>query len=261
MKSSILKTALCAVVSSITLGLFSFAAQGVEVRYPTAAIDRPGIMPVGIISIVLGAQLKHLKTLGFGVNTEFGLANKLQGSLGWDGFSFDIKAKEKEVQVVKAVNLGLKYNYFSAPHISLSASIKAPFHVWDGEILRDLIFGLPTTFYNNIMAVGILSDFFRLTMRPQLAAQLDFNWWYGLQVYGDLWAELSSSFGRVRMVKGKKVEAVSVWKELPLTLNFIYAFNHHFDMGLNVGFTNAIKAKDTFNIGLNFTTRAGRLFG
>lgn len=240
-----------------------------EVRYPTEVIARPSVMPTGIFGTYLDASVDKLRTLNFGIRTEFGLVKKLEGRFSWDGFDVDTKATKDKLSINRTVNLGLKYNYLSIPHVSFSGTLNVPLHIFSGEILKKFTLGLPVVFYNDVMAGGIFGDLFTLTMRDQIAARFDFKWWYGLQIYGNLWADISSSFGHVQLQSKKnigKLESKGFWQELPLTLTVIYAFNNYFDLGANAGFKNVIntkdvKAKDTFNFGLTFTARAGRIFG
>ncbi len=138
-----------------------------------------------------------------------------------------------------------------------------PLHIFDGEILKEFTLGTPVVFYNNKMAGGILHDIFTLTMRPNITTTFDFKWWYGVQVYGNLWADISGSFGKVTLGSDKNigtVQAKAFWQELPVNLNLTYAFNHYFDLSANAGFGDALTPRDTFNFGLTFTARAGRLF-
>jgi len=257
MKSSFLFVAISGLILSLS-------GNSEEARYPLKVIDRPSVMPTKIIGISLNTSYKHEdKSVNADINTDFGLANHLQGSFSWDGFA--INTRDAQFDVKRTVNLGLKYNYLSCvPHVSLSATLRVPFHIWSGEILRDMTIGLPTVFYNDLMAGGLLGDLFTLTMRDKVAMKFDFKWWYGIQVYGNLWAAIDSSFGSVELKnlnnKGDLVTK-AFWQELPLNLELVYAFNHYFDLGVNFGFSDALKAKDTFKAGLTFTARAGKLFG
>lgn len=166
--------------------------------------------------------------------------------------------------------MGLKYNYLSVPHISASATLSAPLHIADSnsEILRSVSIGVPIVFYNSLMAGGILNNLLTINMRPDVAAKLDFEWWYGIQAYDKLWLDLTSSFGTVVLKNQKNIggfESKPFWEKFPITLGATYAVNHYFDLGANVGFEDIFedirKAKNTFKFGLTFTTRAGRLFG
>lgn len=267
MKRSILLSA----AISLTLSSIGYSDElkvehtpDLEARYPTEVIARPSVMPTGIVGINLDTGVENLQTVNFGLRSEFGLVKHLEGRLGWDGLGIDTKAEDKKLNVKRTVNLGLKYNYLSVPHVSFSAALNVPLHVFDGEILRDITIGVPVVFYNNIMAGGILGDLFTLTMRKKVATKFDFKWWYGVQVYGNFWAQINSSFGHIKLNNQNNVanfEAKAFWQELPLSLDLIYAFNNYFDLGANAGFGNALDAKNTFNFGLTFTARAGRLFG
>lgn len=233
------------------------AKRAVE-RFPTQVINRPGIMPVGIVEAKVNSKLSNLKTVGLSVDSQFGIAKDFSGQLGYEGLEFN------EWQVKNTVNLGLAYNYFGVNHISGSFTFKVPFHVTDDHIVKDLTIGVPLTFYNNVMAGSILGDVFTLNMRPQKEMAFNFNWWYGYQVYGDIWASVSSSLGEIAMknTKGQATwEAQGFWKKLPLTLDVVYALNHYFDIGGVVGFNDVLKPKDTFVAGLNFAMRGGKLFG
>lgn len=261
MKRSILFRNTLILAISLIFGSVGFS---LEARYPTKVIDRPSVLPENIFSMGLDAGLENLQTLNFSVNTKLGLGKNLEAQLSWNGLAIDTKAKEDKLHIKRIVNLGLKYNFLGVPHVSQSITLNVPLHIYSGEILREFSVGTPIVFYNQHMAGGLLGDLFTLTMRKHIAARFDFKWWYGAQIYGNLWADLSGSFGHVTLNSDKNladVEAKAFWQELPLSLGVIYAFNNYFDLGANAGFSNVLKAKDTFNFGLTFTARAGRLFG
>ncbi|MCA9508864.1 MAG: hypothetical protein KC505_10630 [Myxococcales bacterium] len=245
--------------------LFNFQVQAspnMALRYPLRAIERPSVTPVGIISIEPRAN--GLKKYDVDLNTRFGIAEKIEGQFGYDGVTFNDPNSEKSANFKKTVTAGIRYNYLSINQISASLDFKLPIHIFDGEIIKDVTIGLPTVFYNDLMAGGILGDVFWLQMRDNIEMSFDLAWWYGIQVYGNLWADISSSLGKFQMKNPNKQatwENLPFWKELPLTLTLLYCFNPFVDMTLSAGFDNALKAKDTFNVGLGFNFRAGKLFG
>lgn len=258
---------LFALISSLNLSINAeenAAHDSANLRYSLRGIDRPSIMPTGIVSIETAANVKGLKTTVWDVNTKFGIINKLEGQFGYDGVTFNDPNAKNAAEFSRSLSVGVKYNYFSINHISASASSKLPIYVLDGEIVRDVNFGLPVVFYNSLMAGSIFGDIFKLTMRPNVEMTFDFSWWYGLQVYGNLWADISSSFGKIEM-KNPNNQAdwknTPFWKELPLTLTLLYGINPYLDVTGNFGFENTLNAKETmkFGVGLNF--RAGKLFG
>jgi hypothetical protein len=230
-----------------------------DARYPLEAINRPSVMPVGIFGIDAHSKLKNYKTVSIDAGINFGIVNKLQGSFSYDGLEInDFKAH-------RTVNLGTKYNYWGMPHISASLAANLPIHIADdGEIIREFTVGLPTVFYNKHVAGGILGDLFTLTMRPNIEMEFKFPLWFGGQIYGNLWGELSSSFGNIKMKNEKNQaswEAKAFWQEMPAKMTFLYAINHYFDLGVNAGFDNVMKAKDSFGVGMSFTVRGGKIFG
>lgn len=236
-------------------------------RFSDKVILRPGIMPVGIINFETGYTVKDIKSGSFSndfnVTGQFGIVKGLHGDVSYSG-SFPSKSSAAN-PAENVVKLGTKYNYFGIDHVSFSASAKLPMHVMsNGEIVKDLIVGLPVVFYDNLMAGSILGDVFTLTMRPNLAANFNFDFWYGIQAYGNLWAMLESSFGNVQMTNDAnqaKWEAVPFWKKLPATLSLTYVFNHYFDVGANFGFSDVLKASETIKFGVNLAVRAGSIFG
>ncbi len=235
-----------------------------EARYPLEAISRPSVMPTGIIAIDTGAKLSGLKTTSWDIGTKFGIVNKLEGQVGYDGVTFNDPEAKSTTAFTRTMNLGLKYNYGSIKHVSASVSAKTPLHIFDGEIVRSVTFGLPTVFYNDVMAGAILGDLFSLTMRPNIEVGFDFGWWYGYQIYGNLWADISSSFGSIEMKNPDNQaswKSSPFWKKLPATLTLLYAINHYFDVNANFGFDNVMKAKETMKFGVGLTIRAGSIFG
>lgn len=268
-KSVFLKATLIATFS-ISYFAHSSLAETVEAtndsaRYPTEVIARPGIMPTQTAAVNLNAGFKMpsstmKKAHGtFDLNTQFGIVNNLQGEFSYGGFAYN----SDNFEASDALTFGLKYNLFSKNHISPSIAFSMPFHV-HGDIVRDFTVGTPVVFYNSVMAGGILGNLLNLQVRPKIEAKFDFGFWYGYQVYGNLWAQVNSSFGSINMEnKSNQAEWTShpFWKKLPVSLEAIYAFNNYFDLGANIGFDDAFKAKDTFKFGLTFTARAGRIFG
>lgn len=234
-------------------------------RYPTQIINRPGITPTGIITANIGSQMVDIKSkaVTLDIGTEFGIVKDLEGKFSYDGFQFN------EWKAKNTFNLGAQYKFFGMSNMSNSVAVKLPIHVGrdaDGtdHIVRSITLGLPTTFFNNVMAGGILGDVFTLTMRPNVAVAFDFSAWYGVQVYGDLWAQVKSSFGKIEMENPNnqaKWTAKGFWKELPAKLELTYALNHYFDITGNAGFKNVFEPKDTFTFGLNLGVHGGRIFG
>lgn len=263
-----------AIVIAAVSGISSFAhadegvaaaaqLKGVE-RYPSQYIARPGIMPteiVGVTSNFTVSQADKGQKFGLNLGMETGIVKHLEAQLSYDGVEFN----NSKAKALRTFNVGAAYNFFRIPHMSSTFTASLPLHVADGEILQQVNFGPSATFYNDVMAGSILGgSFVTLKMRPKVEMALNFKWWYGYQVYGDFWAQVSSSFGRVEM-KNKdnqaKWETAGFWKELPAKLTMIYAFNNYFDLGANAGFDNVFKAKDTFTFGLNLGVRAGKVFG
>jgi len=264
MKSKISFSALLLAATSLVAAQAFASDEGVETsantsneRYPTQVIQRPGIVPTGIIGVRLNSQMTNLKTIGLSLSSEFGIAKDLEGQFSYAGVQFnDWEAKN-------TFNVGAQYKLFGMPHISNSLTASLPIHV-GGEVIRSVTFGLPTTFYNDVMAGGIFGDLFTLTMRPNIEVAFDFKWWYGYQIYGDFWANVKSSFGNFGMdnkTNQAKWQGQGFWKKLPAHLEMTYAFNHYFDLGGNVGFEDVFKAKESFVFGLNLAMRGGKLFG
>ena len=115
MKRSILFKAAIAAIS-LTLSLIGYSEElqvvaieptktNYEALYPTENIKRPSVMPVGIVAINLDANVEKLQLLNFGLRTEFGLVNKLEGRFSWDGFENNSKSQDK-LDIKRTVNLG-----------------------------------------------------------------------------------------------------------------------------------------------------------
>lgn len=121
-------------------------------------------MPTGTYNIDTTAKLTGLKTVGVDVASQFGIINKLEGHLSYDGFKINGQrnGQNKAFLLERVVKLGAKYNYHSIKHVSFSATGALPVHIFDGEIIQDVTLGLPVTFYNNMVAAGILGDLFDL---------------------------------------------------------------------------------------------------
>lgn len=279
------KAILIAAVSCLSLNSFanenqegvtaSVTNEGAE-RYPVKIIDRPGIMPTGIFQVTLDSKFsKDPETkrnkVGLDISTEFGIAKNLQGSVSWDGVEFN-KVEGKTISFQETVNLKAVYQYFSMPHFSTKVALGLPVYVTKG--IEDFTIGLPTTFYNDLMVGQLFKDIFNLKMRPNVEMAFNFKWTYGLQVFGDLWAQVDSSFGNIKMTNEDKKQAkwtgTAFWKELPAELTLIYALNHYFDVGAHVGGKfnfgktsdpKDMKFKDTLNFGVNLAVRGGKIFG
>jgi hypothetical protein len=217
-------------------------------RFPIRIIDR-GIVPTGIFNIDTNASMEGLKTIGLNIASQFGIVKKLEGQFGYDG------AK---------VSLGAKYNYLSIPHLSASIQAGLPVHFLDDKILREVSLGLPLVFYNDIMAGSILGgELFTFKMRPEVETVFALPFWYGVQVYGNFWTAIDSSFGEIKMSKANKNtwETAFFWQKLPANLAVVYAFNPYVDLGANFGFKDTFEAKESIKFGLTLSARGGRLFG
>lgn len=242
-------------------------AQGVEgqipaieihkARFALREIDRPGIMPTGIINMETSASMTGLKTIDWNVGAQFGIAKKLHGEINYDGLQFN------QFEAKRIVNAALRYNYFASSFFGADAHVKLPIHIRDGEIIREITFSLPVAFFNNTMAAGFLKDLFTLTMRKNVAMSLKFPFWYGIQL-GDVWASIDSSLGELNMKNDNnqaKWENKGFWQQLPINLSAKYPINHRVDIGANFGFNDTFKPKDSINFGLSFAVRGGQLFG
>jgi hypothetical protein len=262
---------LLAAISSFNLSLSAEDAEIVGTdhdplnpRFSAQAISRPSVMPTGIIALDTGAKVTGLKTVKWDIKTRFGIVEKLEGQFGYDGVTFNDPKATSKADFSPTINIGTKYNYLSINHISGSVSAKVPLHILDGEILRKVTFGLHTVFYNEVMAGGILDDVFSLTMRPNVEMAFNFDWWYGYQIYGNLWADINSSFGEIKMNNPDNQatwEKSAFWQKLPATLTLIYGFSPYFDVNANFGFDDTLEAKKTMKFGLGISVRGGRLFG
>jgi len=237
-------------------------------RFPIKVIDRPSAMPTGIVQFDVTARAMGVKSLNLQASSKFGIADKWQGEVSYDGLDFKFGKDEPEkFHAHRIVNLGTKYNYLGIPHVSFSAAAKLPIHIWDKEIVQDVTFGLPTVFYNEYVAGGVLSDVLTLTLHKP-GVKFDFPFWFGGQITNNFWVEINSSFGSVSMENKNDTnvwESTGFWKKLPVRLEAIYAFNHYFDLGAHFGFQDVLagekKVVDGMYFGLTFTARAGRLFG
>lgn len=227
-------------------------------RYPTEALFRPSVMPTGIFSVDVNAKLRELKTVGISIGTQFGIIQNLHGEFSYDGVEFN------EFVAHKKLNFGVKYNYLNISHVAFSAAAKLPVYIAHKDgFIQDFTLGLPTVFYNNYVAGGILGDVFTLRMRPTVEAEFKFPVWFGAQIYGNLWADVSTSIGEIKLDNPKNQaewNSTFFWKKLPATLSLLYAFNPYVDMGANFGFDDALKADKVF-FGLSLSVRGGKLFG
>lgn len=245
------------VLSSLSFNLWSQTEPTVqEPRVPLRAIERSSVLPTGIFDVDMDARLKSLKTVGIEVGTHFGVVEKWQGAISYDGVQFN------DFAMGKTVTLGAKYNYLVVAPVSLTAEAKLPLHVGDGEIVREVIFGVPTVFFSDYVAGGILGDLFTLSMRPTVAAKFKFPVWFGAQIYGNLWADVNTTLATLDLQNSNnqaKWENTFFWKKLPVDLTLLYAFNEYVDGKAFFGFENALKA-DGISFGLGVTIRGGRLF-
>lgn len=232
-------------------------------RYSDKVIDRPSVMPVGIINFDTNVKSEKFDAYNLNVASQFGIVSRVQGELNYD-LDYRKAQGKPGLTAEHVISLGTKYNYLSIPHVSFSASASVPFHVRNGEIVKDMTIGLPVVFYNDVMAGCLLSNLLNLQMRPNVETTFNFPFWYGVQVYGNLWAMAESSFGKIAMKNPNnqaKWETLGFWKELPASLSLTYVINHYVDVGGNFGFGDTFKAKDTMMFGLSFSLRGGKLFG
>lgn len=242
---------------SCALLFFSMTVKAEESRYPLRVIDRPGIVPQKIVNVDIDTKLKNLKTVDLGIGSSFGIVKKLQGNFSYEGFQFNPFVAKT------TLHFGVKYNYLSLPGFSAYLVGDLPVNLNPSQMtVKDLTIGLPVVFYTDILAFGALSDLFHLIMRPNFAADINLKAWFGIQVYGNLWADLSTKFGKISIINENKQASVQntwFWQSLPLELALIYGLTPHFDIGASVGYDNIIAAKD-LTIGLKLTVRGGKLF-
>ena len=248
----------------LTITSFNLLA---EIEHKTLRVsrkmnERPAIMPVGIINIDTKAQWSRPNIFGIEAGSQFGIVKSIEGHFSYDGIKLNFD-DQKKLHLGSAFRLGGKYNYINVPHTSFAATVNLPIYVVSENIIQDITFGLPITFYNDIMALGFLDSLLTIKMRPKSDTNitLKFPLWYGIQAYGDLWLSLSSSVGNITMSsKPNSLKAIGFWEELPITLSGTYGLTDRFDLGANLGFSNIFKAKESLEIGITLSTRLGKLF-
>lgn len=254
-------SAMCLIANNV------LAAEGEGThRFPMRIIDRPAVMPTGTYNVDITGNLTGLKTIGVDAASQFGVVNKVEGHLSLDGFKINgqYKGKDTPFFLERVVKIGAKYNYHSMRHVSFAASTSLPIHVMDGEIIQDVTFGLPITFFNHMAAGQILGDVFNLRMRPNIEMGFNFPYWFGVQAYGNLWVQMKSSLAELKLDNKNnqaKWDSKGFWQKLPLTISATYAITNHFDLGGHFGFEDAFKAKETFLLGVTFSAHGGKIFG
>lgn len=251
-------------VSLITIDLVAEPVEKTRAaRIPTRMIDRPPVMPTKTIQFDLTGTVTGLEKGNLKLDSQFGIVKNLQGEFGFKGINFN------PTQFVAESYLGARYSYLSLAHVGFSASVNLPIYFKD-HIIRDVTLGLPITFFNNVMAGQVLGDLLKITMRPNVELELQLPWWYGVQIYGNLWGKIASRFMRFK-VHNPDNAAQRVfkpfWEELPLDLNLVYAINHYVDIAGTFGFNDLIKFAKTdgsnkdMYFGLTLSLRGGKLFG
>ncbi len=251
----------------ISAGLFAQAENTPSVeaqleptlRYSTKVIDR-GTLPVGIVSVT--PKVKLSKHAEFSIGSEFGITKGWAGRFGYDGF--ELTHYKMGFKAKRTINIGSVFDVYSNSFMVNKFEASLPIHILDGEIIRDVTIGTPVVFYNHMMAGGILSDVLTLTMRENVAAKLDFNFWYGVQVTDSFWADVSSSLGTVD-IKNPKNQATTetswIWKKPSASINGIYVINPYVDVSANFGADNFREFNKTMKMGLSMTLRGGKIFG
>lgn len=249
------------VCASMTLA-FAGVAKHENLRYPLEAINRPSVLPTHVFQSTMGMTFKAPSDVGANVKFEYGIFEKFQTSLSFDGLAFrEAKASEKGFTV------GGKYSMWGrhlggAWGVSQSVALDLPFH-FQRQFFYDVTAGLPTVFYTNRIAVGVGHSLLHLSYKKYFEMDVPFKFWVGGQVFGNTWADLSSSFGRLGLenTKGQGAfVAKGFWQELPLTLTVIHAMGPSFDVKGFGGFNNVMKANETFEVGFDLVLRGGRLF-
>lgn len=228
-------------------------------HYPIKIINRPSTMTPGILETNLSTGISGDGSLSTAINAALGLASNLEAQFEYGGIAFN------KFELSDRFGLGIKYKYLSIPHVSFSLEGRLPLYV-DEYVFKDFTISLPTVFYNDFMAGGILGNLFTITVNPNIEFQLDLPFWVGFQANENLWISASSSFGRINLEnKNKQAEFVShmFWNRLPLGLEATYAVNEHFDVGVSLKANDLLtntNFKDTLYAGVNLTFRSSDLF-
>lgn len=254
MKNSFSLMLLPLLLSLISLNLNASAED--ESRYPMRMMDRPGIVPAGIINVDIDGTLKDLSAVDVGISGTFGIVKGLQGSFAYDGLQMN------PFEARSSFLLGAKYQYLALPGFSAYINAKLPINIF-GHIIREFSVGLPVTFYTDRLAFGGLSDLFTVQMRDNVAGMIKFKAWFGIQVVGNLYAELNTSLGQIELKNpdnDARVIAKGLWQVLPLEVSLLYALSPHFDIQAKAGYGDIINLKN-LSLGLTLTIRGGRLFG
>lgn len=263
---------------ALLLGILSFStfthaeesAEAQEkLRYPMEVINRPGVLPTGIYSIKTaldvvnntGKDNTKSKDLELSVSSEMGLAKGWLGKFSYDGVALH---NFNAPYAKRTVKIGVKRDLYANSFMSKAFEVSLPIHIWDKEIVRDVTFGVPVTFFNSKMAGGILSDVFTLTMRENMAFKFTFDFWYGIQVADRVWTSIESSVGNINIINEAKqasLETSWIWQKPKATLGVTYVLNPHIDLQANFGCDNARDFANSVKGGIAVTWRGGKLFG
>lgn len=231
-----------------------------ESRYTTQVKNRPKTLPRGIFAFSLASYIRNFKHVDVDAGMRLGLNDFLEGILEIGGISFP---ELQDARLKRTVVIGAKYWVWDMQYFRGSIEGKLPIHIWDGEIVRSFVFSIPSEALFKDFCFGFLHEFLIFNMRPTMAFEINLPLYFGMQIDHNLWTEINTSLGHIKMTnvnhQGSFKETRWLGQRLPLKIKALYAFNRFLDLGLETGFYNIYKAKNTFNLGLLINIRGGNL--
>jgi hypothetical protein len=245
----------------------SVTAENVKTtRYSNKVIERPGVLPTHIFAANINNGYTHAdKNFGTSIKLEYGLFKNFQMSLGYDGFDFK---RFNAFEAKKSMSVGAKYTMWNT-HVAgpfgavQSIALKLPVH-FQSPVVNGFSAELPTIFYTEKMALGLGGNLFNLSnVKPHIEMDLNADVWYGYQIFGDTWADVSTSFGQLKL---NNPSGQGTWKftgiseKWPVTLSLIHGINPNLDIKGSFGFDHVLKAGDTMKAGVDLVLRAGHLY-
>ncbi|HVV87340.1 MAG TPA: hypothetical protein VHE35_30070 [Kofleriaceae bacterium] len=236
-------------------------AEGIA-GYPQAVIDRPGVLPKGVLEVTANLPIAYIKILdtsstgvGLGLAARYGLAPKIDGQIG---YAFSLK----DFEIKGDLGAGVQYELAQKEKLRVAARVTTGLNLngvdpSDGSSKVDFDgIGLGVNLqYKLTPKVAIYTPGDQITLgfddgvKP-VAINLPFG--VGLQASDKLWAFVDSSIGTIGLSPSGNTLISDI---TPFDIGALFSPSNKLDVGATLGFLDLQHAGDALTVSLRAALR------
>lgn len=216
--------------------------------YPQAVIDRPGVLPKGVLEVTgnVPILIKPDTAISLGLGARYGLAPKIDAQITY-GFSL------KEFEIKGDLGVVAQYDVKTSEKLRVAARLSTGYSVV-GEAFDGVGLGLNLQ-YKLTPKVAVFTNGDHLSLggadfpKP-VAINLPIG--FGFQANEKIWAWAQTSIGSIGLSPSGNVLISDI---TPLSLGASFSPSNKLDVGASLNFLDLQHAGDFFGIGLHAALR------